>query len=334
MAAKPTDEKSSAVFKRDYERTADDFCGKYVIAYYQPRQMRGLESRVGWYVGEGIFYLLSQTCIHSCSVPFAGLFAGLKLAGLGPAKCHAESPTKKLLRKNPNLDSQTLPSLFRCSGPYSGGIKEISIMIWLGKNRRSTSWEEFGSQSLNFCGAILFARLSAWHFAGPSPASFSPAKSPANQSSCNGISVLFVMCYQLTVSPHCILPVREHDGKQQLFIRTHTKKKREEDARVQDFREIYLLEYKEETSIVALQSCVQKGANQNDSICIHETNIDSANSMLEWIKGRTTQNPNRIAGPFVPGSIVWAKSGNIWWPARVSQVFFFLRFLQTACNHN
>jgi len=29
------------------------------------------------------------------SVPFAGLLAGLKLAGLSPAKCPAESPAKK-----------------------------------------------------------------------------------------------------------------------------------------------------------------------------------------------------------------------------------------------
>jgi len=116
LAAKPTDEKSSSVFKRDYERTADDFCGKYVIAHYQPRQMRGLESRVGWYVGEGIFYLLSQTCIHSCSVPFAGLFAGLKLAGLGPAKCHAESPTKKIAPQKSKLglpNSSQLIQVFR-----------------------------------------------------------------------------------------------------------------------------------------------------------------------------------------------------------------------------
>lgn len=142
--------------------------------------------------------------------------------------------------------------------------------------------------------------------------------------------------HQLTISPHYLLPVREHDGKQQFFIRTHTgEKKREEDAKVQDFREVYLLEHKEETSIVALQSCMQNGVNQNDSICIHETNIDSAKSMLEWIKGRTTQNCNRIAGPFVPGSIVWAKSGNIWWPARVSLSFLFSAFFSDcACNHN
>jgi len=39
--------------------------------------------------------------------------------------------------------------------------------------------EEFGSPSLDFCGAILFAGLFAGHFAGLSPVGFSPAKSPA-----------------------------------------------------------------------------------------------------------------------------------------------------------
>jgi len=37
------------------------------------------------------------------------------------------------------------------------------------------SWEEFGSPSLDFCGATCFAGLFAGHFAGLSPASFSPA---------------------------------------------------------------------------------------------------------------------------------------------------------------
>ena len=147
-------------------------------------------------------------------------------------------------------------------------------------------------------------------------------------------SALFVGCFQLTFSPHCLLAVIDIAGKPQFFIRTHTKQMREEDARVQDFSEIYLLERNEEASVAALQNCVQNGVKQKGSICIHESNIDSAKSVLEWIKGRTTHISNRIAGPFVPGSIVWAESGNLWWPARVSLIpLYSWSFAEYLCNH-
>jgi len=144
---------------------------------------------------------------------------------------------------------------------------------------------------------------------------------------CNATSALFVGCFQLTFSPHCLLAVIDIAGKPQFLIRTHTKQNREEDARVQDFSEIYLLERNEETSIAALQKCVQNGVQKNDSMYIHETNTDSAKLVLEYIKGRATQ----IAGQFEPGSIVWAKSSNIWWPARVSVIFPFLFCFGRLC---
>jgi len=215
LAAKQTDEKSSAVFKGDYEKAVDEFGGKYVIAHYQPRQTRGLTDRLGWYVGEG----------NSCSLSKA------------------------------------------------------------------------------FCLA------------------------------CNNTSALFIRCSQLTLSLRCLLAVIDIAGNPQFYVQTYTMKKRHdkqrvEHARVQDFSEIYLLERDEETSIAALQKCVQNGVEKNDSIYIHKTNIDSAKLVLEFIKGRTAQ----IAGRFKPGSIVWAKSGNIWWPARVSVIVFFCIFFSRACT--
>jgi len=46
--------------------------------------------------------------VSTCLVPFAGLFAGLKLVGLRPAKC----PAKSLAKKKSNSDSQVLPAHF------------------------------------------------------------------------------------------------------------------------------------------------------------------------------------------------------------------------------
>jgi len=52
------------------------------------------------------------------------------------------------------------------------------------------SWEEFGSQILDFCGAILVAGLLAGRFAGLSPASFSPAESTARGTELGGVSFI------------------------------------------------------------------------------------------------------------------------------------------------
>jgi len=68
-------------------------------------------------------------------VPFAGLLAGLKLAGLNPAKCPVKSPKKKVLGKSPNSNFQISPSSLRQFLPshiiievsYSNVIKDISI---------------------------------------------------------------------------------------------------------------------------------------------------------------------------------------------------------------
>ena len=129
-----------------------------------------------------------------------------------------------------------------------------------------------------------------------------------------------------------LLPVIDLLPKQQFFIRTNTKKWGEEDARVQDFSEIYLLERNEKRSIAALENCVQKGM-QNNSICLHKQNFDSAVSVLDWIKGGKPQNPDRIAVGFEPGTIVWARFDNRWWPARVSAILLVsFRFLEGVCT--
>jgi len=52
---------------------------------------------------------------------------------------------------------------------------EISLITCNMAGQKSPR-EEFGSPSLDFCGAILFVGLFAGHFAGLSPVSFSPAK--------------------------------------------------------------------------------------------------------------------------------------------------------------
>ena len=46
------------------------------------------------------------------SVPFAGLFAGLKLVGLSPAKCPAKSVAIFFASQQSNSDCQILPSCF------------------------------------------------------------------------------------------------------------------------------------------------------------------------------------------------------------------------------
>ena len=76
-----------------------------------------------------------------------------------------------------------LPSHITIEIPYLGVIKDISIITWFGKNRRSELrlggvWES----KFDLCGAIFVAGISAWQYAGLSPASFSPAKSPARRN--------------------------------------------------------------------------------------------------------------------------------------------------------
>jgi len=71
--------------------------------------------------------------------------AGLKLAGLSPAKCPAKSPAKKL------------PQI------------------------AEASWEEIGSPGLNFCG-ILFGGALRRAFCGAEPASFSLATNFAKET--------------------------------------------------------------------------------------------------------------------------------------------------------
>jgi len=85
--------------------------------------------------------------LTTCLVPFVGFFVGLKLAGLSPTKCPAKSPAKKNALQNPNSDSQIPTSWLRRYSPghimieipYSDVIqvKDISIITWPGKNRRS-----------------------------------------------------------------------------------------------------------------------------------------------------------------------------------------------------
>ena len=121
-------------------------------------------------------------------VPFAGLFAGLKLVGLR----HAKSP-RRASQKNdpariqhglPNPPSSLqrfLPGHIMIEIPYSDVIKDILIKARPCKTRQSELgglWEsEFG-----FVRGNLFAGLSAGHVAKLSPASFSPAKSPAKET--------------------------------------------------------------------------------------------------------------------------------------------------------
>jgi len=68
---------------------------------------------------------------------------------------------------------------------YSDVIKDISIMMWLGKNPRS-GWEEYGSPSLDFggapgtnfsCGAFLRGILRCC-----APQALAPQKSPAKRT--------------------------------------------------------------------------------------------------------------------------------------------------------
>jgi len=157
----------------------------------------------------------------SCSLRFAGLLPGVKLAGLSPAKCHAKMPCKKneqqQFRQNPNSDSHTPPSAqvffarhvmieipysdvikdvsHVLTEPYSHVIKHVSIITWPGKNPRS--WEEYRSPSLDFCGApgtILFARLSCVACCGAEPRKLYPRKKPRKTNRAGHNAVCVTVC--------------------------------------------------------------------------------------------------------------------------------------------
>jgi len=65
--------------------------------------------------------------------------------------------------------------------PYSDVIKDISIIIWPGKNPGS-GWKEYGSPSLDFCGAalgtIFFCGAFRGAFCGAAPRKLYPRKKP------------------------------------------------------------------------------------------------------------------------------------------------------------
>jgi len=85
--------------------------------------------------------LAGKTLFHR-SIPCAGLFAGLKLSRLSPAKCPAKSPAKKncpakIQTRTP--PSSLMPGHIMIEIPYSDVIKDVLIIMWPGKNlnRRS-----------------------------------------------------------------------------------------------------------------------------------------------------------------------------------------------------
>jgi len=66
--------------------------------------------------------------------------------------------------------------------PYSGVIKDISIIIWPERAEKRNRRNELGvvwESEFGFLRGNSFAVLSTRHFTVLSPASFSPAKSPA-----------------------------------------------------------------------------------------------------------------------------------------------------------
>jgi len=120
--------------------------------------------------------------------------------------------------------------------------------------------------------------------------------------------------------------------KHQLAIRTVTKTGIEEDAPIQDFSRIYLLERDQPKSIAVLEQCLTN-RKRHGCISLHEDNVDSAKLVLDWIKdGKLLYFDRILADQFVPGTIVWAKFQDTWWPARVSAIFAFsLLFPLNVC---
>ena len=111
--------------------------------------------------------------------------------------------------------------------------------------------------------------------------------------------------------------------KHQLAIRTVTKTNQEEDAPTQDFSKIYLLERNHPKSIAVLEKCLTN-RERDGFISLHEDNVDSAKLVLDWIKdGKQLDSDRILADQFMPGTIVWAKFQDTWWPARVSAIFAF-----------
>ena len=104
-----------------------------------------------------------------------------------------------------------------------------------------------------------------------------------------------------------------------MYIRTETED-REEDTRVHDFEEIYLLKRGEPSSIKALEYGLQQAGCEYE---LHRTNKISGTKVLHWIRdGKCT------VGEFAPWDIVWATypaSSQRWWPARVKFISFFLQ---------
>jgi len=126
-------------------------------------------------------HVYKQTCAH-CSVLFEGLIAGLKLAGLNPAKCPAKSPAKRLPRnKNCLAKVQTRIAKFLLArfGDFC-----IAILSEQGETCKS----EFGLFWGNF-----FAGLFAGHFAGLSPASFSPVRCSAKGTKLGNLAVAYTL---------------------------------------------------------------------------------------------------------------------------------------------
>jgi len=121
------------------------------------------------------------------SVPFAGLLAGLKLAGLSPAKCPAESPAKKTAPQKSKIgppNSSQLASAIFARPHYEWNVFNNTWIRYFNHNMAGPkspqwAWRSLGVRFWIFVGRFFFAGLSAGHFEGLSPASFSPEKSPA-----------------------------------------------------------------------------------------------------------------------------------------------------------
>ena len=99
-------------------------------------------------------------------------------------------PKKKSIKYLIQILSKT-STLFRCYSSYSDVIKDMYLiqkLLWSGKKTRSElggiEVRVWGSKHDLYwnSGAIFFAGLFEGHFAGLSPSSLSPAKSPAKRT--------------------------------------------------------------------------------------------------------------------------------------------------------
>lgn len=80
---------------------------------------------------------------------------------------------------------------------------------------------------------------------------------------------------------------------------------------------MYLLDRNEDKTITTLQDVVQ---NQSRYVRLHEDNKNYAAFVLQELKDGELQNPDKFAGEYKPGTIVWAKNGKLLHPARVNQI--------------